>query len=81
MMAFCGEEYKDMVNKKPVIIVPQTSKQKVIADTHVDIMTGHESTSKTKKRIISPYWWLGLDTEINIYIKSCDKCQKNRMCT
>ena len=41
-------------------------------------MTGHESKNKTKERIISSYWWPGMDTEIDMHIKSCDKCQRTR---
>jgi hypothetical protein len=41
-------------------------------------MTGHESNNKTTERKISSYWWPGMDTEINIHIKSCDKCQRKR---
>jgi hypothetical protein len=39
-------------------------------------MTGHESKNKAKERIISSYWWPGMDTELEILIKSCDKCQR-----
>jgi hypothetical protein len=41
-------------------------------------MTGHESKTKTKEKIISPHWWRGMDTEIEIYIKSCYKCQRTQ---
>jgi hypothetical protein len=64
--------------QKTVIVVPQTLRQKVISDTHGDIVTGHESTNKTKERIISSYWWKNMDTEISLHIKSCDKCQRAR---
>ena len=53
-------------------------RSKIIADTHGDVMTGHESKNKTKERIISSYWWPGMDTEIDMHIKSCDKCQRTR---
>jgi hypothetical protein len=33
---------------------------------------------KTKERIISSYEWPGMDTEIKIHIKSCNKCQRTR---
>jgi hypothetical protein len=64
--------------QKTVKIYPQTLRQKVITDTHGDIIIGHESTNKTKEKIISSYWWPGMDTEIDIHIKSCEKCQRTR---
>jgi hypothetical protein len=51
---------------------------KSISDMRGDLMTGHKRKDKTKERIMSSYWWPGIDTEIDIHIKSCDKCQKNR---
>jgi hypothetical protein len=42
------------INKNTVIVVPQILTQKVIADTHGDFMTGHESTNITKERIYHP---------------------------
>jgi hypothetical protein len=62
--------------QKPVVIVAKTLRQKIISDTHGDSMTGHESKNKIKETIISSQWWPGLDTEIEIQIKSCDKCQR-----
>jgi hypothetical protein len=51
---------------------------KLITETHGDVVTGHESKSKKKERIFSSNWWPGMDTEIDIYIKSCDKCLRIR---
>jgi hypothetical protein len=41
-------------------------------------MTGYESKNLTRERIISWYWWPGMDTEIEIHIKSFEKCQTTR---
>jgi hypothetical protein len=58
--------------------VPKTLRQKINVATHGDIMTGHESKKKIKKIIISSYWWPGMDTEMDIHMKSCDKCRRTR---
>jgi hypothetical protein len=39
-------------------------------------MAGHESTNKTKERIISSYKWPGMDTEIDIHITPSAKEQE-----
>jgi hypothetical protein len=54
--------------QKKVIFTPKSMRSKIISDTHGDIMTGHESTNKTKETIISSYWWPGMDTETDIHI-------------
>ena len=62
--------------QRTVLIVPKSLREKVISNTHADIMTGHESSSKTKERILTSYWWPGMEGQIETHIKSCDKCQK-----
>ena len=62
--------------QRTVLIVPKSLRAKVISETHADIMTGHESSRKTKERIMTSYWWPGMDGQIEDHIKSCDKCQK-----
>jgi hypothetical protein len=66
------------VKQKTVVIAPKSLRPKIISDTHADIMTGHKSKNQTKKRIFSSYRWPGIDTEIDIHIKSCDKCQRTQ---
>jgi hypothetical protein len=62
--------------QKTVIDTPKSMRYKIILDMHSDVMIGHENKNKTKERLISSYWWPGMDTEIDIHIKSCDKSQK-----
>ena len=58
------------------MVVPKPLRTKIISDTHGDVMTGHESKHKTKERIISSYWWPGIDTEIEIHIKNCENAKE-----
>ncbi len=51
---------------------------KIIMDSYIDVNTGHESKNKAKERIISTYWWQGMDAKIEIHIKICDKCGRTR---
>ena len=64
--------------QKTVLVVPKSLREKVIKDTHGDLIIGHESTNKTKERILSSYWWPGMTTQIDNHIKACEKCQKTR---
>ena len=64
--------------QKTVLVTPKSMRDKVISDTHGDLMSGHESTNKTKERILASYWWPGMDGQIESHIQKCDKCQKTR---
>ena len=41
-------------------------------------MGGHDGILKTKERILSCYYWNGMDKDINDFIKKCHKCQVRR---
>ncbi len=60
------------------ILWRRIQRKKVIADTHGDIMTGHESTNKTKERIISSYWWPGMDIHIKSVTNTKEQERKKR---
>ena len=61
-----------------VLVTPASLREKIITETHGTLMTGHESTNKTKERIMTSYWWPGMDGQIEKHISSCDKCQRTR---
>ncbi len=65
---------------KSVIIAPKSLRSKISRDTHRNVMTGHQSKNKTKEIITLSCWWPSVDTEIEIQINSCDKCQRTRKC-
>ena len=54
------------------------TKEKIIKDTHGDLMTCQEIMNKTKERVMTSYWWPGMDSQIKKHISTCDKCQKTR---
>jgi hypothetical protein len=60
------------------LVAAKMLRSKIIINTLGDVMTGHESKNKTKECIISCFWWPGMDTELEKYIKRCDKCQRAR---
>jgi hypothetical protein len=61
-----------------VLVTPKSMREKVIQETHGTLMTGHESTNKTKERIMNSYWWPGMDDQIEKHVAKCDKCQRTR---
>ena len=47
----------------------------VLKAGHSSIYAGHPGMNKTKEKILSVYYWPGANTDIDQYIKSCEKCQ------
>ena len=61
-----------------VLFLPRTLKQEVLEQAHGSLMGGHDGILKTKERILSCYYWNGMDKDINDFIKKCHKCQVRR---
>ena len=64
--------------RQTVLVVPQTAVQKLLKNTHGNILYGHEGQFKTKERIAQSYWWPGMDAQINDHLERCDTCQRTR---
>ena len=61
-----------------VLLLPETLKEEVMQQAHGSLMAGHDGILKTKERILSCYYWNGMDQDINNFIKRCHKCQIRR---
>ena len=58
------------------LIVPSKFRQVVMKLAHESIMSGYLATSRTISRILSEFFWPGLQSEIKGICQSCDICQK-----
>ena len=58
------------------LIVPSKFRQVVMKLAHESIMSGHLATSRTISRILSEFFWPGMQSEIKRFCQSCDICQK-----
>lgn len=64
---------------KEKIVVPDDKqlKWRIILAYHVQYHV-HQSATETKRRLSqSPFWWKGMDTEIDDYISTCLNCQRD----
>ena len=75
--------YREYVNPKinlgqPVVqvVVPTPLRAQVMQLAHCSIMGGHLGTQKTMDRIISDFFWPGMNGDITRFCQSCDICQK-----
>ncbi len=60
-------------------LVPPASKIKdILYDNHDNPNAGHLGIKKTYSRIASQYYWPGLYTDVQMYVKSCTSCQTKK---
>ncbi|XP_062615055.1 uncharacterized protein LOC134276789 [Saccostrea cucullata] len=58
------------------LVVPEPLRQKVMKIAHDSILGGHLGTKKTLDRIMSNFYWPGIQGDVRRYCQSCDICQR-----
>ncbi|XP_052680025.1 uncharacterized protein LOC128160712 [Crassostrea angulata] len=58
------------------LIVPAKFRHIVMKLAHESIMSGHLAIQRTISRILSEFFWPGMQSEIKRFCQSCDTCQR-----
>ena len=58
------------------LVVPQPYRSQVLRLAHDSALAGHLKTRKTTDRILTQFFWPGLQTDVRRYCASCDACQR-----
>ena len=58
------------------LMVPEKLRGQVIEYAHSSLLGSHVGINKTVARILSEFWWSGMNEQVKRYCWSCDVCQK-----
>ena len=58
-----------------VLFAPKTIIKELLELAHGHVLSGHNGLAKTKEKLQSCYYWMGMDKDITNHILSCHKCQ------
>lgn len=58
------------------LVVPKKFREIVTKLAHESIMSGHLATSRTASRILSEFYWPGIQSDVKRFCRSCDICQR-----
>ncbi|XP_064469791.1 uncharacterized protein LOC135384523 [Ornithodoros turicata] len=58
------------------LAVPKKYRQIVLQMAHDGIMAGHQGVQKTTDRILTEFFWPGVQAEVQRFVRSCDQCQR-----
>ena len=63
---------------KPVkqVMVPKQLRPRIMKVAHGSTMGGHLGIKKTTDKIVSAFYWPGIQGDVTRFCKSCDVCQK-----
>lgn len=62
--------------KTQQVVVPSKYRAQVMKLAHETMFGGHQGVSKTTERVMSSFYWPGIQADIKRYIRSCDICQR-----
>ena len=57
------------------LVVPKTKRREVLSVAHESALAGHLGVNKTYHRILSQFFWPGLQKDVVNYCRSCHVCQ------
>ena len=71
---------EDILFRNGALCVPEAQglRRSILYDTHDSCLAGHLGTRKTAALVKRDFFWPGMNEEIEAYVKSCDKCQRNK---
>lgn len=66
----------DYGNSIRQVVVPVKFRKQVMHLAHESILGGHQGTKKTSDKILSSFFWPGVQADVKRYCQSCDICQR-----
>lgn len=61
-----------------LLMVPSLMRQEIMHGNHDLRSAGHLGIKKTIEKVRQSFMWYGLTTDVDIYVKSCDVCNRNK---
>ena len=58
-------------------IINKKDRRKILESCHSDNLAGHFGRDKTRHKICSRYYWVGLVNDVDEMVMTCDACQKH----
>ncbi|MCG7875094.1 MAG: RNase H-like domain-containing protein [Candidatus Thiodiazotropha endolucinida] len=58
------------------LVVPSKFRDMVLKLAHETILAGHMSTARTVSRVLSEFYWPGVQSDTKRFCRSCDICQR-----
>ena len=70
----CVDERRSITKRQ--VVLPTKLRRYVMGVAHDSIVGGHLGVQKTKDKVMSNFYWPGVEGDIKRYCKSCDICQR-----
>ena len=71
-------KWEDALEPRNLLLVPKSLRDDVLSLSHDDILSGHRGRTNTIHTIKRSFFWTSIFHDVEVYIKSCYKCSKNK---
>ena len=58
------------------VVVPKPYRRQVMRIAHETLLGGHQGAKKTIDKVLTNFFWPGINADITRYCRSCDVCQR-----
>lgn len=71
---------RDLWWRGEAVVVPDADglRAEILHSVHDSPMGGHFGVKKTRELLRRLYWWEGIDTDVDKYVRECHSCQRNK---
>jgi transposase InsO family protein len=73
-----GVIYKRRSGAEPLLVVPKSLEQEVVALNHEPIFAAHPGIKRTIDILKLRYWWPGMTQAADKFVRECDSCQRRK---
>ena len=70
--------FRDKYHVFEQLVVPLQLRSKILSLAHDMPFGAHMGTRRTQDRITADFYWPGISSDVKIYCRSCDVCQKTK---
>jgi hypothetical protein len=67
---------KDDNKQLTQLVVPKPLRNRVMSLAHDSLMSGHLETKRTRDKVLSEFYWSGVQSDVRRFCRLCDICQR-----
>ena len=61
-----------------VLVVPASLQSNILSLGHEIPSAGHQSVDRTLSRLKPRYYWMGMNRDVESFVRACSACNKNK---
>ena len=76
LLKYRWEDAQQEESKK--LVVPRSMRDELLRLAHENVVAGHFGCEKTRQRLKMAYFWPGMSSDVELFVRSCMACERNK---